>query len=412
MNKTPSKIIILGAGIIGVTIAGKLAGRGLNVTLIDREQPGLGVSFGNAGHFATEQVFPLANPGVLGDIAKMIIDRKGPLALKPSYMLEFLPWACRFMWASRPSAFRHGIKATKSLNEPALLCWQNFLAELDLKHLIQCKGSLEIFQTQKAFTKSKKLANRFIEQGVTTEIWSEDQVRQHIPALTGQVKGALFFPETAHTPNPHRLVTEIFDKAVKHGVNFIQDNIMNVKHLQDGRLELKGDKEKYVTEKLILSSGVFSGEIMRSLGKHIPIEAERGYHYMLPAPDIDVDLPLTFHERKFILTPMEHGIRLAGTVEFAGIKTPPTPHRARMLYHFAKLSFPGLKKENATEWSGFRPTLPDYLPVIDLRDNIIYAYGHNHLGLTQAAITAALVQDLVTGNSPRVNLTPFNAHRF
>ncbi len=412
METEKSKITIIGAGIIGVAIAYRLTSAGHKVTLIDRDAPGMGASFGNAGHFATEQVFPLASPDVLGNIPQMMFDRRGPLVLKPAHMLRFLPWGLRFLWASRKSAFQRGIRATKSLNDGALAHWRELLSETGLSDLGRTRGSLEIFQTGSAFRQAAALAERFIRHGVRTEILNARQVRERVPALTGDLAGALFFPDTGHTVNPHRLVTAIFDQALAKGLCFIQDDITALDHKAGRGVVMRGGKGIYETEKLVLSSGVLSRDLLKSLGLSAPLEAERGYHYMLPRPGIAVDLPLTFHERKFILTPMEHGIRLAGTVEFAGVKAPPTPNRARMLFDFARQSFPELDDRAAEEWMGFRPTLPDYLPVIDRRDNIVFAFGHQHLGLTQAAITARLVQEMISGAAPAIDLSPFRLDRF
>ncbi|WP_417623994.1 NAD(P)/FAD-dependent oxidoreductase [Paremcibacter congregatus] len=412
MPQKNKKTIVIGAGIIGVTTAYRLAAAGHTVTLIDRDAPGLGASFGNAGHLAIEQIYPLASPSVLGNIPKMIFDRNGPLVLRPGYFLKFIPWSLRFLWASRPDAFRRGIEATKSLNRAAVPSWTALLDEMALRPMIRQRGSVELFETEAAFAQAAGLVADLERHGVTAHIWTVEQLRLRLPALTGPAAGAIYYPDTAHCINPHRLVTEILAKAEALGLRFVQDEITEINEDEAGTVTLRGKQTSHNCDTVVLSAGVFSRDLITARGKKPPLEAERGYHYMLPDPGITVDLPVTFHERKFILTPMEHGIRLSGTVEFAGTDAPPTRNRARMLFQFAQTVFPKLQDIQGEEWMGFRPTLPDYLPTLDRRGNIISAFGHNHLGLTQAAVTSQLVEDMVEGKAPRLDLTPFGLDRF
>jgi len=404
------KIIIVGAGIVGIAISCKLVLRGYDVTIIDRDEPARGASFGNAGHIATEQIFPLASPQILKKIPAMLWDPQGPLVVKPEYYLKFLPWALRFLWASRPSAFEQGILATKSLNGLSMRHWQDLLTALGLSSMLKTKGSLEIFQTEKAFLKSADLLRNWREYEIQVETMRDGEVKEKVPDLKGRIAGALYFPHTGHVLSPYGLAKNMLSRAVERGLRLVRDNITEIK--TSGGHWLRGEHGEYRCDGLILATGAFSKALLNSTGKNIPMEAERGYHYQLPKPNIHVEQPISFHERKFILSPLDGGIRLSGTVEFSGLSSPATRNRAKNLFSYAKAAFPDLKDEQAGQWTGCRPTLPDYLPVIDQENRIIHAYGHNHLGLTQAAVTASLVQHLIEETTPPIPLSPFRSGRF
>lgn len=409
--------IVIGAGIIGVVTAYTLVKRGFSVTLIDKEEPGRGCSYGNAGHFAAEQIFPLPCPSLLAQIPAMMLNPDSPLTVRPSHLLSFLPWALRFLWHCRKAPFDRGTAALKVLNRSALEDWQALLTETGQEKYLSAKGTLEVFKTTQGRRQGRVTRDRLARHDVTSRLISDRELTDLVPDITPDQQGALFFPDSGHCLNPFGLVQAIYDKFCQGGGAFLSGEALAIQKISSTEVRVNMAGHSLAAENVFICAGLDSKSLVKSLGHRIPLTAERGYHIMLPRPEIDLDYALTYHERKFIITPMEDGIRLAGTVEFAAKDSPPNYARARMLKKFAREILPDLSDHSSDEWMGCRPTLPDYLPVIDRRQNIYFAFGHNHLGLTQAATTAKILLNMMPGPaaqtrplSPQPN--PFRLSRF
>ncbi|MGO1118102.1 NAD(P)/FAD-dependent oxidoreductase [Rhodovibrionaceae bacterium A322] len=408
-------VLIIGAGVIGLCSALELQARGLSVTLVDREGPGTGASRGNAGHFATEQVHPLAAPGILKSVPAMLTDPLGPLSLRWQYLPRLLPWFARFMMAARPKAFERGTQALVALNNRAFDAWERLAARQGLQAHLRRDGSLLVFETDAAWRSAEAGMAELCRWNVPVESWDAGRLRQAQPALSKSLVGALFFPDTGHTLNPFDLCQALAGQVIQQGGQIETAEVSELS-LESRQVQARtGDGRSFQGRRLLVAAGAWSKPLARQLGRTVPLDTEIGYHLMLPDPGEVPTIAVTSGERKFIMTPMRGGLRLAGTVEFAKLGAAPRFQRAEKLREHAVHLLPELDCQDAVPWQGFRPTLPDYLPVISKdpeRDTLFWAFGHQHLGLTQAALTGEIMADLICGNNPVVDLTPYRIDRF
>ncbi|MCU1770680.1 NAD(P)/FAD-dependent oxidoreductase [Pseudomonas sp. 13B_3.2_Bac1] len=406
-------IAVIGAGIIGVACALQLARQGQRVVVIDKQPPGHGASFGNAGHLATEQVFPIADASILKRLPAMLMDPMGPLRLDWKYMPRAVPWFSRLLLNLRPAPFQRTVAGLRALNESSLDAWKRLLQSIARPDLLKEDGSLLVFERAESRQAVEALQARMRQQQVPVDFWSASAVRESAPQLSEQIQGGLFYPRTGHFLDPYRVVCELVSAAKAAGVQFLQQEVQDGQ-LQEHGVSLRTDQGSFITRQVLIACGAHSAKLTAALtGKRVPLDTERGYHLMLPHEHERLPFAVTSLERKFIMTPMTGGLRLAGTVEFAGLERPPFMERAWQLHRLSKGLFRhDLNAEDTTPWMGFRPSLPDSLPIIDKVGDgkVLLAFGHQHLGLTQAAVTAEMVAHLV---SPSANsgLPALDAYR-
>lgn len=388
-------IAVVGAGVVGTACALELARQGLRVRVLDSDAPGMGASFGNAGHLATEQVFPIADASLLKRIPGMLMDPQGPLRLDWRYLPKATPWLMRLLWNLRSSPYRHSVAGIRALNEASLAAWQELLSSIGRLDLLCGHGSLLVHEKAETADALEASAARFAAQGVALERLSGEEVHRRVPELSERIRGGLFFPETGHVIDPHRVVQALVEAAEAAGVRFSR-TVVQGSQADAGGVRLETSQGRLTVPRVLVAAGAHSAPLVTALtGVRVPLDTERGYHLMLPREAERLPMAITSLERRFIMTPMAEGLRLAGTVEFAGLERPPRMERAWRLQELAQGMFSRpLDETDATPWMGFRPSLPDSLPVIDRtgpEDRVWLAFGHHHLGLTQAAITARLV---------------------
>ncbi|MDE1528725.1 FAD-dependent oxidoreductase [Pseudomonas carnis] len=401
-------IVVVGAGIIGVACALQLARQGRRVVVLDPQAPGMGASYGNAGHLATEQVFPIADLSILKRLPAMLLDPMGPLRLDWTYLPRALPWFIRLLLNLRPVRYQRTVAGLRALNEGSLGAWQRLLQSIGQAPLLREDGSLLVYERAESRAALDAVQQRMRQQGVAVDFWSGDAVRKAAPQLSDAIQGGLFFPATGHFLDPYTVVGELVNAAKAEGVQFLQQRVL------DGRLEASGvslmtDQGVLTAQQVLIACGAHSAKLTAALtGKQVPLDTERGYHLMLPHEQQRLPFAVTSLERKFIMTPMTGGLRLAGTVEFAGLDRPANMQRAWQLHRLSKGLFQhDLSDSEATPWMGFRPSLPDSLPIIDrvCEGKVLLAFGHQHLGLTQAAVTAERVGQLAAGERvPQLHL--------
>lgn len=410
--------VVIGAGVVGTCIAERLQHSGARVLLLDREGVGEGCSSGNAGHFATDVVLPLANPQTLLGLPKMLLDPVGPLSLRWSYLPRMLPWLLRFALAALPAPARASTLALRALNSRSIESFERLFARTGLQEMMVQRGALTVYESAKNRDAHRATVELLREHGVVVEEHSGAELRELEPALGPAIHSGLFFPKTAHTVNPLRLTQLLAERFAAAGGEIQSGSAGEVRNIQlrDGVVELVlGTGETLRAQRVVLAAGAWSGRLLRGLGLRVPLETERGYHLMLPEPGASLSRPVTSHERSFVMTPMEEGLRLAGTVELAGLEARPDYRRADILLDHAGQLLQGVDGNGASRWMGMRPSLPDSLPVIGPAPGapqLMLAFGHQHLGLTQAAITAEIVDDLLAGRTPEVDVAPYRVERF
>ena len=407
--------VVIGAGIVGVALAEQLQHRGHSVTLIDRDPPGLGCSYGNAGHFATDVVLPLANMKTLISVPKLLADPLGPLSIRWGYFPKILPWLIRFGIAALPTNFENSCRHLRALNGRSIESYDRLLQRTGLTDLMTKRGALTLYERPDSVRKNQPTVDLLRGFGVEITALSAGELRELEPALGGAVAGGLYFPRTAHTMNPYRLVTALAEKFRQAGGEVLREEVSGLERKGASVNVRLSSGRALESQHVIIATGAWSKMLAAQLGYRVPLDTERGYHLMLPEAGCALTRPLVSFERSFVMTPMEEGLRLAGTVELGGLKAKPNYGRADILFEHAQALLPGIRGDGAERWMGFRPSLPDSLPVLGSAQDdprITFAFGHQHLGLTQAAITAELLADQLEGKAPEIDLSPFSIKRF
>ena len=418
-------VLVIGAGVIGLACAFRLAREGQRVLLLDRNAPGLGASFGNAGHIATEQIFPLASPetvrGALRYLfdrespLRYLFDREGPLQIRPGYLLPILPWLVRFAWAARQRSFDRGVAALSSLQHTAAADLAALLRDASATLRLKMNGHLVLVENPASVNAAKAEILRLAKFGVDSNWLPPTAVRELVPDITAPIQGAMKFSGTGHVDDPYGVCKSLFDAFLAAGGKFIQSDVSRVDASTTDITVHGTDGTPHTATNLILCCGAWSKALAAQLGYVVPLDTERGYHISLPGIVPRFDIPIASYERKIIMTPMSGGLRMTGTVEFGGLALAPDPGRFELLKRHMNALAPSISTQDATTWMGFRPSMPDHLPVLGRVPDgrkIYFAFGHQHLGLTLAGVTARIMAAEVMGRKTEIDLSPFAANRF
>ncbi|GCA49545.1 D-amino acid dehydrogenase small subunit [Sinorhizobium sp. KGO-5] len=410
-----SPIAVVGAGIIGVTIAFELQRRGLNVVLVDRDGPGKGASYGNMASIAITEFMPASRPSVWAKMPKWLVDPEGPVRIRPSYLPKLAPWFLRFVEASRPSRVRELEAAGAVLCSRVYEDLLPLLRRADLEDMLTEEGCLSLYADEAEFRADREHIEVLERFGFRHEILDASGIRDLEPALTSKIEKAVLFPDNRSVADPYKLVVKLSEKFLSLGGRIEQAEVLGFKHA-DGVKGLRLDEGRSLdASAIVLCAGAYTGRLSRLLGEPIPLETERGYHTQIMASGISMRHSVIWPARAFMVTPTAGGIRVGGTVEMAGLDAAPDYRRAKVLVRRAQDALPDLRPEKATEWMGHRPALPDTVPIIGpsaKHPGIFYATGHGHLGLTYAATTARLIADLVTGAQLPIDIKPYRVNRF
>ena len=415
-------VLVIGAGLVGAGIALRLALEGRDVLLLDRDEPGHGASFGNAGHVATEQVIPLANPAVIRASWRYLLASDSRLRLRAAYLLPILPWLARFVWAARPSALARGIAALMALQKTSMDDLSELMRLAGCGELLHRDGYLRVWESAAGQASAVADSERLRPFSVLSEPVDVAAIRRAAPALSGLVQGAMVYPQTGHVDDP-LAVSQAFVRGLQRAGGRVQrGRAVRLERERDGPVVavLEGG-ERLHCRQLVVCAGAWSAPLAASLGYRVPLDTERGYHLTVPwngaagAPADWLALPVASSDRSVIMTPMRMGLRITGTVEFGGLLLPPDPHRHVLLHRHLAALLPGLETTDATRWMGFRPSLPDHLPVlceVPRHRGVFFAFGHQHLGLTLCGVTARLMADLMQGRSAQMDMAPYHVGRF
>jgi D-amino-acid dehydrogenase len=421
IDNSERNIAVIGAGIIGINCALELQSLGFQVTLIDKAGIGEGCSKANAGHFATEQVFPLAEPNLLWQFPKLLLDPLGPVSLSASYFPKALPWFGQFIINMVSSKRAKNSMALKTLNKNAIDYYKPLLKGAKAENLLTLKGSLLVFENSSNKTIERQYMH-YKNAGVKVILLDRQQTLLLEPNLSKNICASLYFTDVGHSIDPLEICTKLAALAFQKGCVFHQDEVLHISHSKIGT-SLTTTKDTLQFDHAVIASGAWSKKLLNQLGYNLPIESERGYSLDL-APGIkehQLSRPVISAERKFIITPMKNRLRLAGTVEYAGLNKSANMKRADMLFKNAQHVLNVLPEYNfddvkpSQKWMGHRPSMPDSLPVIGQapqHENIYLALGHQHLGLTQGAITGKIIGQLISKTKTEIDIAPFCISRF
>lgn len=409
------KIAIVGTGIVGVAIAHALLDEGHEVLLLDREGPAFGPSRGNAGWIAHTDILPIASPKMLRQVPKFLTDPLGPLSIRPAYLPKLLPWLARFVLASRPGPYERSISGLAALQRLALPAWLARAGQLGLGHLIHPNGGLYAFTDPGAMAAAREVAKRQAAFGIEVEMIDGPALRQLEPALSQRFAGAAYHPGTAHISDPLEVTMALFEAALERGATFERIGIDRIS--ADPRPALEASHGwRQAVDRVVVAAGAWSKPLAATLGDTVPLDTERGYNVSFPGVTGFLSRPVAFEGHGFVATPLDSGLRIGGAVEFGGLDAPPNHARTRKLYDKAATLVEGLPAfDSGKTWMGFRPSIPDSLPVIGKarrNPHVLYAFGHGHYGMTQSHATADIVAALVAGRHPAIDITPFSPRRF
>ena len=412
MNKK-LKIGIIGCGIQGVSNALFLQKKGFNVTIFDRDEPGSpAASYGNAGHFSPYASVPINRPDILSDVPAMLLSSTGPLALKWNYIPKMIPWFLQFIRNCTTKKMMHTAKNMHQILDLALPAYDELFDEIDISGLVEKKGILYIWNNQNLKSRDLEIKIRN-ELGVDQQVVTPKEIHDLEPNIKPIYHGGVYYQHGRHARNPKKILLKLFDLFLKKGGRFLKMNVKNINFNADKPI-INTDTQNFFFDKLVITCGAFSKKFTDDFNEKIPLDTERGYHVHFKDCDHLLSRPVIFQNRGFGITPMEQGLRVVGTVEFGGLDNPLSKLRVKNLINNAKYLLGDLP-EHEDEWLGFRPSLPDFLPVMGPSKNyknIFYCFGHHHLGWTLGPISGKIISGMIAEENTNLDLKPYSSLRF
>lgn len=416
MTKTlKCDVLVIGTGIIGSMAALYLQNAGRDVVLLERGEVARGASSGNAGILAFPEIIPIPAPGIMKKAPRWLCDPLGPLSVPPPYAPKIAPWLWRFWRASAERNFRHGLKALTEINRLAAVEMAHVASMPELSHLVSKTGTLDLYDSEASLNAARKDWDEKQSAGFTFQRVGRNEIDALQPGLAPQFRHAIFSPDGLQVSDPYDFTRAIFDLVIARGASLRKGEAERIDAVGESTIVTLENGDKIDADKVVIAGGAWSRKLAATLGNIVPLETERGYNTTLPAEAFNLTRQLYFNDHGFVVTPLSTGIRVGGAVELGGLELKPNFRRAEAMLKKAGRFLPGLKLEGGKQWMGFRPSMPDCLPVIGTAratPSVIYAFGHGHLGLTQSAATARLVTQLASGEETAISVDPFRPGRF
>lgn len=409
-----NSIAIVGAGIVGLSISLRLQMSGYRVTVFDRADPMQACSAGNAGYLSEANIFPPASPEMLRQLPRFLLSKSGPLVIRASYLTRMLPWTRRALSVLEPSAYRAITDTLASMTTRAYEDLAELAETAGASNLLSRDGGLVVFKSAAALEKKCRALDQWNGYGLSVRRLSGDEIRELEPALTPDIIGGLNFQNSGRCSNPQRLGLQYAESLHQQGVQVRRADVKRV-NANASDVTVETNEGPFEFEHAIVCAGFWSSELLKPYVARIPIVSERGYHLMLPQAGVLLSRPVVFGEPHFAATPMDEGLRLAGTAEFASPNAPPDMRRATMLLKLAQSYLKPIDDTGAKPWMGVRPSLPDGLPAVgrvEGQPRLLYAFGHAHNGLTLSATTARCMEALLRDHAPPIDMRPLDIRRF
>lgn len=416
---TPRTVAVIGGGAVGVATASFLLRDGHNVVLIEPGGIGEGASFGNAGVLAPSSVVPMSMPGTLMKVPFYLLDPLGPLSIRWSYLPKLAPWLMRFVRAGTQAGVRAQARALRPLLDDSYSAWLPLVRHAGNEALIRRDGFLAVYRSEADFAGDALGYQLRRDNGIAFEVMRGATLWAFEPAISRDYTVGVLFPQAGNTINPNRLVRTVAAAFQRDGGRVVAARASGFAHTGGVLSGIETDAGLIPASAAVVACGAHSRPLAARLGDDVPLDTERGYHVLIADPETRPLRPILDASAKFVSTPMETGLRMAGTVEFAGLDAPPDWRRAEHLMTLGRRLFPGLAptygEGRVLRWMGFRPSMPDSLPVIGRSSacaDVVYAFGHGHVGLASAARTGMAVADLIARRPPAFDLAPFAPTRF
>jgi D-amino-acid dehydrogenase len=414
-NIQPS-VAVIGAGIIGVCSALELQKRGFKVTLVEAQYPAAGASAGNCGLLAVGSVVPFSTPGTFKKVPGWLLDPQGPLAIRPTYLPKLLPWFFHFMMAAKPSRVKKISEGLAALTEKAADAYLPWLEAAGISDIVKPYETIKVYDKKSEFHEDLPSLNMERGLGFDYELISSEQLRDLEPNIASDFACAVLLKGWYYVSDPERLVNELYNYFLTKGGNLITGEVTKINRDEHkaNSIDVQG-YGKLAADHFVLAAGAWSKKLAGQLGDKMPVEALAGYATTVADPGIELRHPITYAAGGFVVTPMEGGLRIGGTIEMGGLDSKPNYKRAKVIAQKTKRIFPSIKSIEGTEWIGYRSFMPDTLPVIDRASacpNVVYAFGHGQIGLTTGAITGQLVAQMVAQEPTSIDIQPYSARRF
>ncbi len=416
MTQTPTHdVLVIGAGIIGISTALALQAQGRRVAIWDRTGVAEETSSGNAGAFAFTEIEPLATPGVMKKAPKWLLDPMGPLSIPPAYALKIAPWMLRFWRASWRDRYDAVVQAQLDLMRHCEAAFERQLVADGDADLINREGQLSVYEGMREYNAAAPIWAKRKELGIPCEILhGADAIAEIQPGLSPRFTHAGYTPGWFNTRDPKTWAQNLATRFAEKGGVIDIKTVSNLQN-RDTYVDVTHECGVESAAQVVLAAGAWSHHLAATLGDRLPLETERGYNTTFTTRNLDIRTHITFASHGFVLSKNHDGYRVGGAVELGGLDLPPNYKRAEILLKKAAKFMPGLDTKGGTQWMGYRPSMPDSLPVIGASPKaprVIYAFGHGHLGLTQSAGTGELVASLAQGVAPAINLAPYSPTRF
>ena len=408
-----SSVIIVGGGITGISTAENLRREGINVTLIDKIEPGeeKQTSYGNAGLLAISSIIPISSPNLWKKLPKYLFSSNSPVSIKWSYFPKLLKWLVPFMKNCSKEKFLSIVNSLNeltydSVNQHKLLSKgtkaEKYIKTGDIKVLFKSKNDFLILEDE--FNLRKKYGFKFFHLN-RKEILIND------PLISSNYNFALSFPNHGWLTSPSKYIKTLKDHFVDNGGKFLKDEVLNLEE----NFILTKDCGKLKADKIVVCAGVWSGKFLKKIDHFVNIESEKGYHIVLKNVNHMPPSPYMINDLKLAVTPMEKGLRFAGRVEFSGVDSYPSEEQFQIIRNGIRNIYPKLKWEGEEIWSGQRPSTTDSLPVLGESkkyQNLYFAFGGQHVGMTIGPKLGKITADLIIGRKPNVSLSEFSHDRF
>lgn len=414
-------VTVIGAGIVGACTALELLRDGHQVTIIEPGEPGgrQAASYGHGCWISPASVVPMSTPGLWKQVPGYLLNPNGPLVIRWTNIVQLLPWLSRFVLAG--STLRRVEKTARALATILKDSPERHMAlakSIGAPELIRREGLLYAYPDRATFETEKLAWHLRRITGLEWQELDEQSLRTREPTLSPHYRFGVLAQAGAHCTDPSGYVSALVSEAVKHGARLVRTQATSFR-LKGDRLEaIKTDQGDIICDRAVVAAGVWSKALARIAGDRIPLESERGYHGVIGAPVIGPAHPVMPSDGKMANTPTAHGLRLAGQVELATVDTPPNWKRVDILLDHARRTYTGLLETRdvvVDRWMGHRPSTPDGRPVIGRASgskDVIYAFGHGHVGFASGPISGRLAADLVSGKPPERDLEPFSPQRF
>ncbi|MDP2118713.1 MAG: FAD-dependent oxidoreductase [Hoeflea sp.] len=416
MSRPTQRIVIVGAGIVGIATAALLSEQGHAVTVIDRTGIAEETSKGNAAALAFSDIMPLASPKILLKAPRWLLDPLGPLSIRPSYLPRLAPWLWQFWKASQPGRLQTSIATQTALMRLAESEMMALVERAGIGPMVRHDGSLELYESEAEFKATAQGWTERERAGIGFEHVRGGRLAELQPGLSPRFVAGTFVPGWKTVSEPQHFARAIWAYAERHGAVFHEAEVRALERSENGPVVRLADGTVRQADRIVVCAGAWSTRLINPLTRlRIPLDTERGYNTTLPPGAFDLKRQLIFGNHGFVLTPLETGLRVGGAVELGGLDLPPNFARSRSMLAKAAEFLPGLKTAGGVEWMGFRPSLPDSLPVIGALPedpSVLLAFGNGHLGLTQSAAMGRLIADLVAGTAPAIDIAACRPDRF